>query len=41
MNWVKGLGIDILNSLGFGSKDFLYDALYVNEEGDIDKVVQK
>ena len=36
MNWVKGLGIDILNSLGFGSKDFLYDALYAqctNEYG--------
>jgi len=28
MNRLKGLGIDVLNSLGFGSKDFLYDALY-------------
>ncbi len=30
MHWVKRLGIDILNSLGFGSKDDLYEILWVD-----------
>ncbi len=36
MHWVKRLGIDILNSLGFGSKEELYGLLWVqgkNEYG--------
>lgn len=36
MHWVKRLGIDILNSLGFGSKEDLYELLWVqgkNEYG--------
>lgn len=29
MHWVKRLGIDILNSLGFGNKEELYELLWV------------
>jgi len=36
MHWVKKLGIDILSSLGFGTKDALYELVWVqgkNEYG--------